>query len=65
MGTVFDVSGNTAYSPKNPYNGMKKPIHFPLPRPSVEQAPADQNSSVCRKRRLARPGSIFTEAGGL
>lgn len=21
MGTVFDVSGNTAYSPKNPYNG--------------------------------------------
>ena len=21
MGTVFDVSGNTAYSPRNPYNG--------------------------------------------
>ena len=21
MGTVFDVSGNIAYSPKNPYNG--------------------------------------------
>ena len=21
MGTVFDVSGNAAYSPKNPYNG--------------------------------------------
>ena len=22
MGTVFDVSGNTAYAPKNPYNGV-------------------------------------------
>ena len=28
MGTVFDVSGNTAYSPKNPYNGTDMPIHF-------------------------------------
>lgn len=27
MGTVFDVSGNTAYSPKNPYNGTDMSFH--------------------------------------
>lgn len=33
MGTVFDVSGNTAYSPKNPYNGTDLPFRLEPLRP--------------------------------
>lgn len=37
MGTVFDVSSNTAYSPKNPYNGTDTPFRFELPNPLPTQ----------------------------
>ncbi len=33
MGTVFDVSGNPAYSPKNSYNGTDMPSRLEPPRP--------------------------------
>ena len=67
MGTVFDVSGNTAYSPKNPYNGIDMQIHFE-PRKDLRKSKSHQltqDFSVRRERRLASPRSIFPQARGL
>ena len=72
MGTVFDVSGNTAYSPKNPYNGTDLPFHYysyyRASKTSVYQKERYQltkNPSVRRERRLTSSRSIVTQARGL
>lgn len=69
MGTVFDVSGNSAYSPKNPYNGTELRTSNPVEPPRLCRTKTKHQltkiPSFRRERRLTSSRSIFTQAGGL
>lgn len=53
MGTVFDVSGNTAYSPKNPYNGRDMLFKF-WSLQALRTQPADPKIPVFAGRDASR-----------
>ena len=65
MGTVFDVSGNPAYSPKNSYNGTDMPFRLESLQDLCirKDKQLTQIPSVRRQRRLTSPGSVLTQAG--